>query len=93
MTAAGDRWYLDVRPRAQRQLSRLPEKIATAAAEFIVGPLLDNPHRVGHPLHDEYAGQHSARHGQDWRVRYRIEKPAHMVVVPDVSHRSDIYGT
>jgi mRNA-degrading endonuclease RelE of RelBE toxin-antitoxin system len=56
-------------PRAQRQLTRLPEKIAAAAAEFITGPLLDNPHRVGHPLRDEYAGQHSARRGPDWRVR------------------------
>jgi len=41
----------------------LPEKIAAAAAEFITGPLLDNPRRVGHPLWDEYAGQHSARRG------------------------------
>lgn len=93
MTDAGGRWGLDVRPRAQRQLARLPEKIATAAAEFIVGPLLDNPYRVGHPLHDEYAGQHSARRGQEWRVRYRIEEQAHTVAVLDVSHRSDTYGT
>jgi mRNA-degrading endonuclease RelE of RelBE toxin-antitoxin system len=50
-------WKLDVRPRAHRQLARLPEKIATAAAEFITGPLLDNPYRVGGPLRDEYAGQ------------------------------------
>ena len=40
VTDAGGRWRLDVRPRAQRQLSRLPEKIAAAAAEFIAGPLL-----------------------------------------------------
>jgi len=31
-----------------------------AVAEFIVGPLLDNPYRVGHLLRDEYAGQYSA---------------------------------
>jgi mRNA-degrading endonuclease RelE of RelBE toxin-antitoxin system len=82
-----------VRPRAQRQLARLPEKIAVAAAEFITGPLLDNPRRVGHPLRDEYAGQHSARRGPDWRVRYRIDQDSHTVVVLDVSHRSDTYGT
>jgi mRNA-degrading endonuclease RelE of RelBE toxin-antitoxin system len=92
VTGSDDRWRLDVRPRAQRQLSRLPEKIATAGAEFIIGPLLDNPHRVGHPLHGEYAGQHSARRGQDWRVRYRIEEQTRTVVVLDVSHRSDAYG-
>ena len=68
------------------------EKIAAAAAEFITGPLLDNPRRVGHPLRDEYAGQHSARRGPDWRVRYRIDQDSHTVVVLDVSHRSDTYG-
>ena len=86
------RWKLDVRPRAARALTRLPEKAAAAAAEFITGPLLDNPYRVGHPLRDEYAGQHSARRGRDWRVRYRIEEETHTVVVYDVSRRSDIYG-
>jgi len=61
VTGPAGRWKLDVRPRAQRQLTRLPEKVAAAAVEFITGPLLDNPRRVGHPLRDEYAGQHSAR--------------------------------
>lgn len=79
--------------RAQRQVSRLPEKIATAVAEFVVGPLSDNPFRVGRPVHDEYAGQHSARRGQEWRIRYRIEQLNHPVVVLDVWHRSDTYGT
>ena len=82
-----------MRPRAQRQLAGLPEKIAAAAAEFITGPLLDNPRRVGRPLRDEYAGQHSARRGHDWRVRYRIDQDSHTVVVLDFSHRSDTYGT
>jgi mRNA interferase RelE/StbE len=61
VTRPAGRWKLDVRPRAQRQLARLPEKVAAAAAEFITGPLLGNPRRVGHLLRDEYAGQHSAR--------------------------------
>ncbi len=85
MTSGYGRWTLDVRPRAQRQLARLPEKTA------ILGPLLDNPHRVGHPLRDEYAGQHSARRGRDWRIRYRIDEGRSTVVVLDVSHRSDAY--
>jgi mRNA interferase RelE/StbE len=87
------RWQLDVRPRAERALARLPEKIAAAAAEFITGPLLDNPYRVGHPLREEYAGQHSARRGRDWRVRYQIAEDTHTVIVLDISHRSDTYGT
>lgn len=93
MTDAGGRWRLEVRPRAQRQLERLPEKVATAVAEFVLGPLLENPYRVGHPLRDEYAGQYSARRGQEWRVRYRIDDQAHTAIVLDVSHRSVAYGT
>jgi mRNA interferase RelE/StbE len=93
VTDAGWRWRLDVRPRAQRQLFRLPEKVATAVAEFIVGPLLGNPYRVGHPLRDEFAGQYSARRGQEWRIRYLVDEQNHTVVVLDVSHRSVTYAT
>lgn len=93
MTHPRNHWRLDVRPRAQRQLTQLPEKIAAAAAEFITGALLDNPHRVGHPLRDEYAGQHFARRGADWRVRYRIDESTNTVVVLGISHRSDVYRT
>ena len=93
MTGRAGRWNLDVRPRAQRQLARLPEKIATAVAGFVAGPLLENPHRVGHLLRDEYAGQYSARRGPDWRVRYRIDEDTRTVIVLDISHRSDTYGT
>ena len=93
MTGRAGRWNLDVRPRAQRQLARLPEKIATAVAGFVTGPLLENPHRVGHLLRDEYAGQYSARRGPDWRVRYRIDEDTRTVIVLDISHRSDTYGT
>ena len=98
MTKADDpdplsrRWNLDVRGRARRQLSQLPEKIATAVAEFITGPLLDNPLRIGHPLRDEYDGQYSARRGRDWRVRYRLDHDTQTVIVLDISHRSDTYG-
>ena len=93
MSQPRGRWQLDVRPRAQRQLAQLPEKVAAAAAEFITGALLDNPYRVGHPLRDEYTGQYFARRGADWRVRYRIAEGTHTVIVLDVSHRSDTYGT
>lgn len=93
MTDAGARWRREVSPRGQRQLEHLSEKVAAAVAEFILGPLVENPFRVGHPLRDEYAGQYSARRGREWRVRYRIDEQAHIVVVLDISHRSDTYGT
>jgi hypothetical protein len=56
VTGGSGRWKLDVRPQAERRLARLPEKVGAALAEFIAGPLLDNPHRVGHPLAGEYEG-------------------------------------
>ena len=34
----------------RRALARLPEKVATAAVEFLYGSLAANPHRVGKPL-------------------------------------------
>ena len=52
------RYELIIAPTAKKQLAeQLPESVAFAAYEFIIGPLLDNPHRVGKqlrpPLNDE----------------------------------------
>ena len=54
-------------PTAKRALSRLPEKVAAAAVEFIYGALAQNPHRVGKPLRRELEGLHNARRG-DFRI-------------------------
>ena len=46
-----DRFELVISPTARRQLTdKLPEPVAFAAYEFIIGPLLDNPRRVGKRL-------------------------------------------
>jgi mRNA-degrading endonuclease RelE of RelBE toxin-antitoxin system len=85
---------LDLKPRARRQLAdTLPESVAAAALEFILGPLLDNPRRVGKPLTGRYEGQYSSRRGPAWRIRYQIDEAGRTVTVLDVSHRSDTYGT
>jgi mRNA-degrading endonuclease RelE of RelBE toxin-antitoxin system len=75
---------------ARRALTRLPEKVATAAVEFLYGSLAANPHRVGKPLKLEMAGLHSARRG-DYRVIYRIDEGDHRVDVLAIEHRSDAY--
>lgn len=75
---------------ALRALDRLPEKVGTAAIEFVLGPLADNPERVGHALRFELEGTHSARRG-DHRVLYRIDHDEHRVVVLAIEHRSDAY--
>ena len=71
--------------------SRTPESVAAAVWQFINGPLLDNPHRVGKRLRFELEGYHSARRGQ-YRVIYRIDDGEVLVDVIKISHRSDAYG-
>jgi mRNA interferase RelE/StbE len=75
---------------ARRALRRLPEKVATAAIEFIYGPLAGNPHQVGRPLRFELEGRHSAHRG-DYRVVYRIDDRRRSVDILAIDHRADIY--
>ena len=75
---------------AQRDLTKLPEKVATAVVEFIYGGLAANPRRVGHELTMELAGLHSARRG-DFRVLYRINEDQELVTIVNVDHRADVY--
>jgi mRNA interferase RelE/StbE len=75
---------------ARRALSRMPEKAATAAVEFLYGSLSANPHRVGKPLKLALAGLHSARRG-DYRIIYRIDQQKRQVEVIAIEHRSDAY--
>ena len=85
-------YELGTAPPARRALAeRLPPEVATAAAEFITGPLLDNPQRVGRPLAEELTGIYSARLGRYWRVLYEIDETKHAVVVLDIRHRSSAY--
>lgn len=74
-------------PTAKRALQRLPEKVATAAIEFIYGPLASNPQRVGKPLRFDLEGLHSARRGS-YRIIYRIDE---RVTVIAIEHRADVY--
>lgn len=85
-------YELGTTPPARRALAeRLPPEVAAAAVEFITGPLLDEPHRVGRELSDELAGIYSARLGRNWRVLYEIDETKHAVVVLDIRHRGVAY--
>jgi mRNA interferase RelE/StbE len=87
-----DPYELGTAPPARRALAdRLPPDVAAAAAEFITGPLLANPQRVGKPLGEELAGIYSARLARSWRVLYEIDDPKHAVIVLDIRHRSAAY--
>ena len=77
---------------ARRAISELlPEDVAASAVEFITGPLLEAPYRVGKPLRDELTGFHSARLGTQWRILYRIDEAKRAVIVQDIQHRSAAY--
>jgi mRNA-degrading endonuclease RelE of RelBE toxin-antitoxin system len=85
------RYNLIISPTARRQLSeQLPEAVAFAAHEFIVGPLLDNPQRVGKRLRQPLDDRHSARRGT-YRVIYRIDEDLRRVTVVGVFSRSNAY--
>ena len=85
------RYELRIAPTARRQLAeQLPKPVAFAAYDFIVGPLLDNPQRVGKRLRPPLDDRHSARRGT-YRVLYRIDEDHHRVEVVGVLARSDAY--
>lgn len=83
-------WTLHVAASAERQLARLPARIAAAVVEFLLGPLCENPRRVGHQLQRELAGLWSARRGA-YRVIYEIDDDERAVMVLCIEHRSDVY--
>jgi mRNA interferase RelE/StbE len=85
-----DPYQAQITARAARDLERLPEKIATACVEFIFGPLVENPRRVGKPLRDELVGLHSARRG-DYRVVYAIGEDTRRIEIVHIDRRSGVY--
>jgi mRNA-degrading endonuclease RelE of RelBE toxin-antitoxin system len=68
----------------------LPEAVAFAVIDFITGPLLENPRRVGAALRDELEGIWSARRGT-YRILYRIDDERREVIILRIAHRKDIY--
>lgn len=84
-------YQLRTTPTVRRALSeRLPEAVAVAAYEFMTGPLVQTPYRVGKQLMPPLADRYSARRGT-YRIIYRIDDRARTVTVVDVNHRRDVY--
>jgi mRNA-degrading endonuclease RelE of RelBE toxin-antitoxin system len=76
---------------ARRSLERdLPEAVASAVWEFVVGDLVANPYRVGKALRFDLEGYRSARRGM-YRVIYRILDDEVVVEVVKISYRADAY--
>ncbi len=88
---SGDRYEIVVTAPAARAIQEsLPEALAIAVIEFITGPLLDNPHRVGARLRSELEGVWSARRGA-YRILYRSDDDEREVIVLRIGHRRAIY--
>lgn len=91
--SADDSYELRTTSTVRRALSEtLPEAVAAAAYEFITGPLLTDPHRIGKKLLPPMDDRFSARRGT-YRVIYRIDDKSRVVTVVDVAHRRDAYRT
>jgi len=84
-------YRLRTTPTVRRALSEgLPEAVAAAAYEFMTGPLIRAPYRVGKRLLPPLADRFSARRGT-YRIIYRIDDAIRTVTVVDVDHRRDVY--
>lgn len=81
-------YQLKLAASADRTRARLSESVAAAMVEFMTGPLIENPQRVGKPLGLDVAGYHSARRGA-YRIVYRID--GDLVLVVRIEHRADVY--
>lgn len=56
----------------------------------MLGPLVEMPRRVGHPLQRELEGLWSARRGP-YRIVYEIDDDQAQVVVLRIDHQADVY--
>jgi mRNA interferase RelE/StbE len=83
-------WKLVVAGPVHRAIGRLPAKVAIAVLDFLVGPLVENPQRMGKALRGDLKGLQAARVGA-YRVVYEIARAERTVKVLFVDHRADVY--
>lgn len=83
-------YEVEITPEGLRHLNRLPEKVREAALAAILGPIAENPQRLGKPLLGELEGLRSARRG-DYRIIYEIVENEQVVLIHRVQHRRDVY--
>lgn len=88
--AGEPRWEVVATSRFDRDLARLPPRVAAAIVEFATGVLPDNPPRMTKPLSGDLASYCSARRG-DYRMIVRLDERARVVVLRRVAHRAHAY--
>jgi mRNA-degrading endonuclease RelE of RelBE toxin-antitoxin system len=77
-------------PAIQALEFQLPPKIAEAVRAFIIGPLAENPYRVGKKLRAPLDFAYAARRGE-YRILYQIDGDQVLVEVIDIRHRAKAY--
>lgn len=75
-------------PPAQRDIVRLPPRVAAAVLTFVDERLAANPRRLSKELGGDLVGLRSARNG-DYRVLIRLTEDT--VWVLRVDHRAHVY--
>lgn len=75
---------------AQRDLARLPPRVATAIMVYVDERLAENPLRLSKPLTGDLAGMRSARNG-DYRVLIRLAESQRVVSIVRIDHRAHAY--
>jgi mRNA interferase RelE/StbE len=83
-------WQVTATSRFDRDLARLPPRIAMAVVEFVTAALPDNPARMSKPMTGDLEGYRSARRG-DYRVILRLDDEAQVVILLRVAHRAHAY--
>jgi mRNA-degrading endonuclease RelE of RelBE toxin-antitoxin system len=85
-----DPWTVRLSPTATRALDRLPHKVAAAIAEFVMGTLPTDPHRLSKPLRFQFEGWRVALRG-DYRVSFRLLDDDGVLYVGRIEHRAHVY--
>jgi mRNA interferase RelE/StbE len=91
VTADPEPYEVQWSPAARRALSeQLPEAVAVAVVELVLGALRFEPRRVGKPLHEPFAGHWSARRST-YRVIYTIDDDKRLIIIDVIRPRGTAY--
>ena len=83
-------WQVTATSRFDRDLARLPPRVAMAVVEFVTAVLPDDRARMSRPLSGDLDGYRSARRG-DYRVILRLDEEERVVILQRVAHRAHVY--
>jgi len=84
------RWSVTATSRFDRDLARLPRRVAPAVIEFVTTVLPANPERMSKPLTGGLSAYRSARRG-DYRILMRLDYKTRTILLHRAAHRAHVY--